>query len=146
MIQVNEIPRLHLGNLLDEFISATCLTSWAAAVALSAWPLLRCWPVGTSGNITTYTLGPDTLSINASTDAFDNYFATPNFDLDFSYIGAPDNYFGIFLTDPGVSKLAIANSAVLRAQSTSLLPPTSSLPTLASVGLVDRVKVLRGPF
>jgi hypothetical protein len=58
---------------------------------------------GTGGDITYYTFGPDTLSINDATGAFDNYIATSSFDLD---IGAPgSDSFEVLLTDPSVFQL-----------------------------------------
>lgn len=59
----------------------------------------------TGGDITQYTLGPDTLSINDATGAFDNYITTSGFDLD---IGAPGAHsFEVLFTDPSVFQLGI---------------------------------------
>jgi hypothetical protein len=61
------------------------------------------------GDIVTYTLGPDTLSINTATDGFDSYIATSKFDLD---VGAPQSdIHEILFTDPGVIQLGVDDDA-----------------------------------
>lgn len=77
-------------------------------IALLASPVANADPsdassVG-SGDVTSYTLGDDTFSINTSTDGFDNYFAAPTYDLDFFSGGSPETT-GFLLTDPGVFQL-----------------------------------------
>jgi hypothetical protein len=61
------------------------------------------------GDIATYTFGPDTLSINTTTGAFDNYIATSSYDLD---VGAPaSNSYEVLLTDPGAFQFGIDDVA-----------------------------------
>ena len=63
----------------------------------------------TGGDIATYTFGPDTLSINTTTGEFDNYVATPSYDLDAGTLGS--NSYEVLLTDPGVFQLGIDDVA-----------------------------------
>jgi hypothetical protein len=60
---------------------------------------------GGGGDITQYTFGHDTLSINDTTHGFDNYFSTPHLDIDISNDGPGSTTLGLpsyedIVTDP----------------------------------------------
>lgn len=57
-----------------------------------------------------YSLGPDTLTINPSDFAFDNYIATSNFDIDiYNAGGLTSNIYDAVITDPGKFQLDITD-------------------------------------
>jgi hypothetical protein len=90
-------------------------------------------------DVTTY--GPytidgftDTFSLNTSTDAFDNYLTTTNYDLDI-FSGAPgSNSFELLFTDPGVFQVGIDDIGGTYSFIDNF-PPTDFLPT--DPGLAD---------
>ena len=75
-------------------------------ISLLASPLASAdTPDVTSGDILSYTFGGDTLSLNDTTFAIDNFFTASGLDLDVFY--GPGTNYGLLLTDPGVAQLGI---------------------------------------
>jgi hypothetical protein len=58
-----------------------------------------------------YTFGPDTLTINPTDYAFDNYISTSNFDVDlYDPDGLTSKTYDVILTDPGKFQLDITDT------------------------------------
>lgn len=94
--------------------------------------------VGTSGDITTYTFGTppdtDTLSVNDTTFAFDNFHALTNYDIDIYSDGLGSHTHEVLLTDPGVFQLGVDDVDGVRTFIDSFTPADFINP---DIGLTD---------
>lgn len=94
--------------------------------------------VGPGGDITTYTFGTapdtDTLSLNDTTFAFDNFHVLPNYDIDFYFDGLGSHTHEVLLTDPGVFQLGVDDVDGVRTFIDSFTPADFINP---DIGLVD---------
>jgi hypothetical protein len=118
-----------------------------ALICLVASPHANADVVGTGGDIVSYTLGADTLSINTATGGFDSYIATPEFDLD---VGAPQSDIQeILFTDPGVVQLGVDDDAgklgfIFSLNSAEFTPPDPCYAELGGAATSDAAGGLFG--